>query len=120
MSKFVSDDAHDAKLNEIATSNAVHVCSGDPADRATAIANSLATFSPTYTSPADGGAGIRRFITLQQATGVNVTTTGTAATLCHIDATVLQAKTDITGTPGLTSGQVITVNASNINSLDAT
>ena len=118
MSKFLSNTAHDEKLEVVRASTEVHICTGDPANRAAVITNSLGSYTPTYTAITNGSANVRRTTTLLQETGV-IVSAGVAATLCHIDGSELLAKTDIAGTPTLQDGQSITVNASDIDSLQA-
>ena len=79
MTYFVHDDVLENGITEVSSNaNAMHVCTGDPADRAAAIAASLATVAPTYDAPADGDASGRK-IRSQAKNAVSLTATGLAA-----------------------------------------
>ena len=108
MTKLVHDDVLDAALDELATSNALHVCSGDPADRTAALSQSLATSALTggdFTN-ANGDVSGRKATIAQQA-GMSITATGTALHICLVDASVLMLKTTVTSQL-LTSGGTVT------------
>ena len=96
MTKLTSDPVLDAGLEHLRdlTSPVMHVCSGDPADRAAVIANSLADHPllvGDYTIQDRGGGGREAVIAAQN--GVDVDVSGTAAHVCIIDATLLHLKT---------------------------
>lgn len=108
------DSVPDAGLDVIATCTTVHICSGDPADRAAAITNSLGNY--TLTAGAGGGdytiangdtSG--RKLSLASQSGNNATASGTAATVCYIDATNLIMKNDLSATQAVTSGNPLNI-----------
>lgn len=112
MTNFVSDNAMDALLNEIATATALHVCSGDPADRAAVISNSLGTVAVSASdfTNANGDTSGRK-VTRAQKSITAASASGTAAVIALIDSTELIHKSDLSSTQSITSGNPITVNA---------
>lgn len=113
MTNLVIDAAMDALLDHIANNvTALHVCSGDPADRATAISNSLGTVAVDNTdfTKANGDVSGRKH-TLAQQNIASASASGTAAVVCLIDATDLLYKVDLSSTQAVTSGNPITVSA---------
>lgn len=122
MTKLVADTVIDAALSYIKTNaTTLHVCSGDPADRAAAITNSLADLAITstdWTGPADGDVSGRK-LTKDQETGITIDTSGTAAHICIIDGSILLQKTSVTS-QALTAGGTVTVNAYDHEIADAT
>jgi len=112
MSKFVIDAAMDALLNHVANNAAMlRVCSGDPADRAAAVAATLANVDVDNTdyTLADGDVSGRK-ATMQQQLNIPITADGTAATIVVDDGVNILQKTDVTP-QALTSGGTVTVNA---------
>lgn len=114
MSKYVINAMMDASLSYLANNiTELYVCSGDPADRATAITNSLASRTGlgagVWTGPANGDVSGRK-ITKNAETGISITSNGTAATICCCSGTTLIAKTNVTA-QALTSGGTVDVNA---------
>jgi hypothetical protein len=112
MSKLVDDSIMDAGLNAV-INNAVilRVCSGDPADRAAAVTNTLASVainSGDFTL-ANGDTSGRKY-TLGQQADISISVSGTAATIVVDDGATLLTKTDVTP-QALTSGGTVTVNA---------
>lgn len=95
MTAFVSTTSLDAKLNDVASSNEYHACTGDPTDRAQVIANSLGFVVPSFGSLADDGSGGRDLPINALATPITSTGAGTVATVCLITATELKLKTDL-------------------------
>lgn len=116
MSKVVHDDVLDAALDKTATCVMMRVCSGNPADRAEAITNTLANVVLTAGDGngdftiADGDTSGRKVTVAQQA-DISVSATGTAAVVTLDDGTDMLLKTDLSSTLALTSGGTVTVNA---------
>lgn len=106
MPALYDDSVLDAALDKIATATALHICSGTPTTRAEAITNSLATVAVAggdFTKA--NGTTDGRKVTVAAKSGVSVTTSGTAAHYCLIDASVLLARTEVDpASPALTSG----------------
>ena len=112
MTDLVHDDVLDAALDEFELATTMHICSGDPADRAAAIANSLGNYTldgSDYTQ-ADGDTSGRK-TTVGAQSGNNATATGTAAVVCGIDGTRLIWKVDLAATQSVTSGNPLDVSA---------
>lgn len=120
MSKLVDDSALDALLDEIATSTALRVCSGNPTSRAEAVTNTLATVAINGAdfTKANGDTSGRK-TTVAQQSDISITASGTAATICLDDGTTLLAKTDLSSTQAITSGGTVTTNAFDIEVADA-
>ena len=125
MTDFINDDVFDAALDEFALATTMHICSGDPADRAAANTNSLGNYTLTagagngdYTI-ANGDTSGRK-ITVTAQSGNNATATGTAAVVCGIDATRLVWKVDLSATQGVTSGNPLDVAAFDYEQRDPT
>lgn len=121
MTEFADDGVMDAALDEIALANALHVCSGTPADRAAAIANSLATVALTPGAGngdftlANGDTNGRK-LTLAQQADLSITADGTAAHYCLIDGTRLLRRRTLTSQL-LTSGGTVTVPADDVSEI---
>lgn len=112
MSKVIADNVRDKGLEHISTNaTALHICTGDPADRAAALAASRGSVAPTY--DAISGTGTRT-LTSQQKTGVSVTS-GDADTVVHMDATENLWKTDVVGAPVPVAGTA-TINSHTLTS----
>lgn len=113
MAALFNDSVLDAALDKIATGNALHICSGAPADRAGVLAASLATTtlaSGDFTK-ANGDVDGRK-VTVAAKNGVSVTASGTPASYCVIDGTTLLARTDVdVSSPALTSGSTTNIPA---------
>jgi hypothetical protein len=111
--KWANDDVMDASLDEIATSVMLRVCSGSssPADRAAAIAATLAsvTIDSGDFSKADGDSSGRK-VTVAQQSDISITASGDATCVTLDDGTVLQYVTTCT-TQSLTSGGTVTTPA---------
>jgi len=111
--KWANDDVMDAALDEIATSVMLRVCSGSssPADRAAAIAATLAsvTIDSGDFSKADGDSSGRK-ITVAQQSDISITASGDATCVTLDDGTLLQYVTTCT-TQSLTSGGTVTAPA---------
>ena len=113
MTNLVRDAAMDALLDNIGNAaTTMHVCSGDPADRAAVIANSLGNVAvnSAQMTKANGDVSGRKGTWAQQSIAA-ASASGTAAVVCIIDATVLLLKADLANTQAITSGNPITVNA---------
>jgi hypothetical protein len=111
MSKWSNDLKMDAALDYTAGSTAVHVCSSQPADRAAAIAASLATTSLAggdFTK-ANGDTSGRK-LTIAQKSAVSITASGSATHIALVDGTTLRDVTTCT-TQALTSGGTVTIPA---------
>lgn len=112
MTKFVNDAQLDAFLDSVANNvNAMHVCSGDPGDRAAVLTNSLGNVAIDNTdfSNANGDTSGRK-ATIAQQSIASASASGTAAHLCLIDGTELRLKTELPS-QSITSGNPVTVNA---------
>lgn len=115
MAKWANDDVMDGALAVIAQGNTMHVCSSQPADRAAAIAASLADVALTAGDGngdftiANGDTNGRK-VTVAQQTDIPVDTTGTATHVAIIDASRLLLVTTCTSQE-LTSGNTVTVPA---------
>jgi len=111
--KWANDDVMDAALDEVATSVMLRVCSGSssPADRAAAIAATLAsvTIDSGDFSKADGDSSGRK-ITVAQQSDISITASGDATCVTLDDGTLLQYVTTCT-TQSLTSGGTVTAPA---------
>lgn len=122
MAKWANDTVMDTGLAVVATGTVLHVCTSQPADRAAAIAASLADVSMTvgagngdYTL-ANGDTSGRK-LTVEQQTNVPVDATGNATHVAIIDGTDLLYVT--TCTPQiLTAGNTVTVPAWDIEIAD--
>lgn len=121
MTKLLADAAHDAKLNFVSTNGTEgHVCTGDPADRAAAIAASVGTWTPTYQPVAAGGAGVRRTLQIDDSGPIVTTGAGLIEHVCILSATELVAKHPDPSPSTVSSGETISVDPFNIDSLDET
>lgn len=113
MPALFANSVLDAALDVIATGTALHICSGTPTDRATAIAASLATVgldAGDYTK-ADGDVDGRK-VTVGAQAGVSVTADGTPAHYAIVDATTLLAMTTVDpSSPDLTTGSTTDIPA---------
>ncbi len=109
MTKSSSDSVLDASLDKSATATTLHICAGAPADRAAAIANSLAdqALVPGDFAKANGDTSGRKLRYLAKS-GINVDTSGTADHLAYIDATELLNVTECTP-QALTAGNTVDV-----------
>jgi hypothetical protein len=111
MTNFVVNAANDALLNHISTNATfLHVCSGDPADRAAAIANSLGNVAVTGAdfSLANGDVSGRKQVVVQKSI-TSASASGTAAVVALISGSVLLRKHDLTAPQAVTAGNPITV-----------
>jgi len=113
MTNYIVDAVADAALQYLEDNvTTLHVCSGDPADRAAAITNSLGNVAIDATdfTIANGDTSGRKS-TLAQQSIPSASASGTAAVLCLINGTVLVLKADLSATQGITISNPITVNA---------
>lgn len=122
MSKLTVDAAMDAMLAYLpANVTELRVCSGDPADRAAAVTNTLAARtglnSSVWTGPADGDTNGRKE-TKNAETGISITASGTAATICLCSGSILVQKTNV-ASQALTSGGTVDVNSFKTEVADA-
>lgn len=111
MAKQTADSVLDAALDNLSgrTSPVLHVCSGTPTDRASVIANSLASeamLAGDFTKADAGGGG--RQTTVAAQSGVSVTSSGTATHVAYIDGTELAIQTTCAST-ALTSGGTVDI-----------
>jgi len=109
--KWANDDVMDAALDKAATSVMERVCAGSssPADRAAAIAATLASVvvdSGDF-SKADGDSSGRK-VTVAQQSNISITASGDATCVTIDDGTDLQYVTTCT-TQSLTSGGTVTI-----------
>jgi hypothetical protein len=109
--KWANDDVMDAALDKAATSVMERVCSGSssPADRAAAIAATLASVAIDSGdfSKADGDVSGRK-VTVATQSNVSITASGDATCVTIDDGTDLQYVTTCT-TQSLTSGGTVTI-----------
>lgn len=113
MAFLLHDTVLDAPAAVIDNATALHICSGTPTDRATAVSQSLADVAVApgdFTSANHATSG--RQVTVAVKNGVTVDVTGTAAHYCLVDATTLLAMTEVDpASPGLTSGSTVNIPA---------
>lgn len=113
MTNFVVDASMDAALDYVAdAATHLHVCSGDPADRAAVLTNSLgnvAIDNTDFTNANGDVSGRKHTIAQQEITAASAS--GTAAVVAIIDGSALLQKHDLSATQGITSGNPITVSA---------
>ena len=120
MAKYINDGVMDAALDTVAGGNAMHVCAGQPVDRADAISKSLATVPLTggdFTK-ANGDVSGRK-VTVPQKSAISITSSGTADHVAIINGTILLLATTCTN-QALTSGGTVTVPAFDQESADPT
>lgn len=113
---YLHDDVQDNGLQVItdATSKELHICSAEPTDRASAIANSLGNQTgQSVGAPEDGDTSGRKVVAAAVAAG-SVTSDGTAAFWAIIDGTRLLAADDLAATQVVTSGNPFTLPAIDI------
>lgn len=113
MTNFVADASNDAALDQVAnTATALHVCSGDPADRAGVLSTSLGTVAIDNTdfTNADGDVSGRKH-TIGAQSIASADASGTAAVVAIIDGTDLLQKHDLDATQAITAGNPIDVAA---------
>lgn len=119
MSKLIHDEIFDAASDELINSvTEQHLCSGDPADRAAVLTNSLANvaMSSGDFTKSNGDVSGRKVRAASKAS-VTVDTTGSGATRCFIDGTRLLAKTDVPSPVSVTASNLITLEAVDIMEL---
>jgi hypothetical protein len=118
MAKWANDSVLDALLDKVATSTQLLVTTSQPADRAAALAASLAsvTVDSGDFAKADGSTNGRK-LTIAQQSNVAVTATGSATHVSLVDGTNLLYVTTVT-TQTLTSGNTVTVPAWTITVAD--
>ncbi len=124
MSVLVDDAVMDAALDYIRNNvTEVRVCSGDPADRAAAVTNTLASrtglTSGDFSAVGNGDTNGRK-VTKSAESALSISATGTAAVVCLCSATVLIWKVDLSATQALTSGGTVDVAAFDHEIADAT
>jgi len=123
MTVLLIDASTDAALDYIKNNvTERYVCSGDPATRAAAITNALATMtglsSSNFTGPADGDTSGRK-VTKNSETGDGIDANGTAAVIVYCSASVLIWKVNLSATQVLTLGGTVDVAAHKHEILDA-
>lgn len=120
MAKWQNDAMLDAGLAYV-TSNAteLYVCSGQPTDRANAIALNLAgPATPSFTGPANGDTSGRK-ITVDQEPDISIGTGGTATHIALCSGTTLLFVTTCTS-QALSGGGTVTVPVWDIELADVT
>ena len=107
MAKIIPDSVLDSMAN-LLKGTVIRVLSSEPADRAAAVAATLATqaFSGTITNGAGSPDG--RSLTFPEQTDVPITVTGTATHVSLDDGAILNFATTCTS-QALTSGGTVTV-----------
>ena len=85
---MIANSVLDAALNKVATATAIHITEADPADRAAAIANSMASYTPSFSSISDASGGGRQ-ITKQAGSDPSGELTGTPGFRCYVDGSEL-------------------------------
>lgn len=117
MTAFFRTSAHDAFLNDVIQQAGLtcHLCTGDPADRTAVLAQSIGSYTPSFSAITNGTSPVRRQSTVQEATNVTIGNGGgTLGHFCMIDGAELVHKVGAIGSPAYTDGQVITVQARDI------
>lgn len=120
MAKWQNDAMLDAALNYIKNNvTTMHVCSSQPADRAAAIAASLAdvAFGSADVTLGNGDTNGRK-ATMAQKSSVPIDASGTATHIALIDGTNLLYVTTCTS-QALTAGGTVTVPAWDVEIADA-
>ena len=115
MSVFLADITSDQALNYIINNvTEMRVCSGDPASRASAVTNALATRTAlsagNFTGPANGDVSGRK-VTKNSESAIPISASGTAAVVCFSTGATLIWKVDLTSTQALTIGGTVDVSA---------
>lgn len=116
MAALTDDSVLDAALDDVATCNAVHICSAEPANFAGIAAVSLGEYTLTA---GDGGGDWTiangdtsgRKITMGAQTGTNASATGTGTDLAFEDGTTMKHRADLSASLGVTSGQEFQLSA---------
>lgn len=113
MTNLVIDSAMDALLDHIAdAATHLHVCSGNPTDRAGVLANSLGNVAIDESdfTKANGDVSGRKH-TLAQQSITAASASGTAHCVAVIDGTNLLRSSNLSADQAITSGNPITVSA---------
>lgn len=122
MAKKADNTFLDAALDDIAANGTVyHINTAEPANRAAAISDSLATQALTggdYTN-ADGDTSGRK-VTIAQKAGITIDSTGTATHVSIIDASTRLIYVTTCTSQLLTSGGTVTIPAWDIEIRDPT
>ena len=119
MSNYIVDAVPNAALQYLEDNvTALHICSGDPADRAAVLTNSLGNVAVDATdfTIANGDTSGRKS-TMGQQSIASASASGTGAVACLINATVLVWRADLSATQSITSGNPITVNAVDVDEI---
>src|SRR5690606_42096707 len=106
MTNFVRDAAMDAAFDTGANAaTTLHVCSGNPLDRATVLANSLGSVAIDNTAftKADGDTSGRK-VTIAQQSIASASAPGTAHVVAVVDGSDLLTAADLTQEPAGTTG----------------
>ena len=113
MTNFVRDAAMDAAFDNVAdAATTLHVCSGNPLDRATVLSNSLGSVSIDNTAFTKGdGDTSGRKVTIAQQSIASASASGTAHVVAVVDGSDLLLAADLTQDQAVTSGNPITVSA---------
>lgn len=119
MAKSVHDSVLDAALGIIDNATNMTACNAEPTTKTEADTTfKLADVVPTFQAPVNGDTSGRK-LTIDQKTGVNVDTTGTATHVALTDATNLLYVTTCTS-QALTSGNTVTFPAWDVEIADPT
>ncbi|MHB9879098.1 hypothetical protein ACSMXM_05490 [Pacificimonas sp. ICDLI1SI03] len=116
---MVANSVLDAALDKIATATAVHLLVAEPADRAAAIANSLASYAPTFSAPSDAAGGGRQ-ITKQSGSDTTAEMTGDPTVRAYINADELLYVEPEGGAVTIGAGGAVNDGASTITFRDPT
>lgn len=108
---FLNDAVLDKGLEELKGATELRICTALPADRADAVATSLATISdPPVQDPDDHPSGGRR-VTISSVSGGMVDVTGTATHWALIDGEKLLAAADLVTPRDVGEGSTLTLGA---------
>jgi hypothetical protein len=117
----VADKVLDAALDEFDGATALHICSAEPSNRATALSLSLGNkASPSIGAQADSSSPAGRKRTVAAITDGTVTATGTASYWAIIDGTDLLATNTLSPAKAVADGGTFTLSSFDIVAEDAT
>lgn len=119
MTNFIDDSITDAALQQLEDSvTELHICSGDPADRAAVLVNTLGTVAVDATdfTIANGDVSGRKSTMAQQSIAA-ASGDGTAAVACLINLSILVWKADLIAPQAITSGNPVTVSAVDVDEI---
>ena len=117
---MISNSVLDAALNKIASATAIHITVADPADRDAAIANSMASYAPSFSAIAEATGGGRK-ITKQAGSDSAAEAGGTPGFRAYVDATELLYSEPVgAGSTDIAAGGEVNDGASTITIGDPT